>query len=224
MPRQIPLPAADSGDNASVKRLFARLLPLLAAISMAGCGRSSSVDEVWWPPEQPRQPERLVLLDPGAPAGEAWWADNVLAQLPSSTYTSLQQREFAEGLLAEVNLVRARYSLPPVEPLDTLNRAAQAHALDEAVRDYWSHLTPEGLTSRQRVRAAGGGTVAAGGENSSVGHFGHCTPAGIVYSWEHHSGHRELLLNPDVRYMGAGAFGYSSGEFAYFVALLVSFE
>ena len=224
MPRQIPPSASGSGDNASVKRLIARLLPLLAAIAVAGCGGSSSVDEVWWPPEQPRQPERLTLLDPDAPAGEAWWAANVMAQLPTSTYATLQQRDFAAGLLAEVNLVRARYGLPAVEPLDTLNRVAQAHALDEAVRDYWSHHTPEGLTSRQRVHAAGGGTVAAGGENSSIGHFGQTTPAGVVYSWEHHSGHRELLLNADVRYMGAGAYGYSSGEFAYFVALLVSFE
>lgn len=163
-----------------------------------------------------------MLLDPAAPAGEQWWAANVLAQLPPSIYTTETQRQFAEGLLAEVNRVRASYGLTPVEPLDALNRAAQAHAFDEAVRDYWSHRTPEGLSSRQRVHAAGGGTVSAGGENSSIGHFGQATPAGIIYSWEHHSGHRELLLNPDVRYIGTGAYGYSPSEFAYFVAVLVT--
>ena len=207
-----------------MRSLFTRLLLPLIAIAVASCGGSSIVDGVWWPPEQPRQPERLVLLDPSAPAGESWWAANVLAQLPASTYATQQQRQFAEGLVTEINRVRASYSLEPVAPLDVLNRVAQAHAFDEGVRDYWAHRTPEGLSSRQRVHAAGGGSVAVGGENSSVGHFDQATPAGIVYAWENHSGHRELLLNPDVRYLGTGAYCYRSSEFAYFVAVLVAFQ
>lgn len=201
------------------------LLPLLCtlALACAACAGSGGLAEPWWPPQQPRHPERLQLLNPAA-SGEQWWADNVLSQLPQKTYATAEQGSAAQLLAEEVNRVRSAYGLQPLAPLPELNRAAQAHAVDQAVRDYWSHCTPEGLSSHQRIHAAGAGTVSAGGENSSIGCAGQLTPAQVVYAWEHHCGHVELLLDPDVRYIGTGCASYSAAEFTYFVALLVDLD
>lgn len=179
---------------------------------------------VWWPPETPRQPQRLSLAHPEITDPLEWWAANVLSQIPQDAYSTAQQRRVSEALIAEANATRAEYGLPPVQVLLVLNRVAQAAAFDEATRDYWSHKTPEGLGSRDRIRAAGGGTVSLGGENSSINTVDGIDAAGVIDGWEHHPGHRELLLNPDVKYVGAGTAYYSRSEFQYFVMLLVDFE
>jgi uncharacterized protein YkwD len=194
---------------------------MLAACSSGG----APVDDgPVWPPETPRQPQRLALTAPNEADPLEWWKLNILNRLPVGIYSTAKYSSLAQGIIDETNEVRLAHGLDPVTVLDGLNRAAQAHAFDQATRDYWAHTNPEGLSSRKRTLAATGRTVVSGGENSSIGLTGRETAESIVYGWLNHEGHRELLLNPDVRFIGAGAFQYAGGEPLHFTQLLVEFE
>jgi uncharacterized protein YkwD len=189
----------------------------------AACG-GGGANGVWWPLETPGHPERLTLLAPAAAAGEEWWQANVLAQLPGAVYSSPLQAQEAQQLIDATNTLRLAHGLSAVQLHPALNQVAQAHALDQATRDYWAHKTPEGLSSRQRIHAACGLTVLSGGENSSISMPGVSTPQEIVEGWSNHPGHRELLFSTQVQYVGAGIYNYAKDENTYYVLLLVSFQ
>lgn len=200
------------------------MLLSLALLALAACGGGRTQTEltgVWWPPEQPRQPGRLVLAAPDEPDPLDWWRLNIASVVPQGIYASREQAQLAEQIVAETNLTRERYGLDPVSRDTRLDRIAQGHAIDCATRDYWSHTTPEGLSSRDRIRAGTGLTVAAGAENSSAGIPGRYSAREIVRGWELSPGHRELLLSPDVRLIGVGTFVYSEDELQHYVQLLV---
>jgi uncharacterized protein YkwD len=78
-----------------------------------------------------------------------YWAV-VLAQ-PTRKVAADWRRE----VLALVNRFRARYRLKALRLDASLNRAAQAHADDMAVRDYFGHVTPDGRTVGDRATRAG---------------------------------------------------------------------
>jgi len=200
-------------------------LIIIALLALnAGCsgGPPGRVEE-GYPPEEPRQPQRLEIVDASIADPLEWWRVNICNQIPVEIYSLKQQELTAQAIVESTNAVRAEYDLPPVEALPILNRVAQAHAWDQATRDYWSHRTPEGLSSRQRILASGGGVVNTGGENSSIATPKTHTPGMIVQGFRTHVGHRELLLDPDVTHIGVGVYNYSSSEWVYYVQLLVSF-
>lgn len=201
------------------------LLLVLLQLASASCSsEGAAADGPPWPPETPRQPGRLALVAPDEPDPLAWWKANIEDLIPPAIYPNSEIAALAQGIVDETNRVRLEHGLGRVEPLEGLNRAAQAHAFDQGTRDYWAHTTPEGLGSRQRILAGTGMAVTTGGENSSIGVTGNETAESIVYGWLTHSGHRELLLNPQVKFIGAGVFQYSRGEPMHFTQLLVDFD
>lgn len=199
------------------------LISVIAFVTGCAGGAPERI-EPGYPPEEPRQPERLALIAPNVGEPLEWWRANIFQALPADTYDNDNQAEAAAELLAATNAIRVEHGLAPVEPLPLLDRVAQAHARDQAIRDYWSHRTPEGLSSRQRILAASGYSVVVGGENSAIGNQQTNTPGQIVHGWLTHSGHRELLLNPAVTHMGAGVDNYRSGEWTFYVQLLVRLD
>lgn len=206
-------------------RLLSRAILCIFLAHLLGCaGGPPGRIEPGYPPEEPRQPERLALVAPEITEPLEWWRVNILEALPATTYDNDSQAEAAAKLLEATNAIRLERGLAPVEPLPLLDRVAQAHARDQAIRDYWSHHTPEGLSSHQRILAASGLAVVAGGENSAIGNQETNTPGQIVQGWLLHRGHRDLLLNPDVTHMGAGIYNYRSGEWTYYVQLLVRLD
>lgn len=214
------LPAPESCTICQVnKRIIWAILWVLLAASCSGSGGSGNP----WPPSSPRQPDRLQLVAPDESDSLAWWRENILVGLANSGEQDEQQQQYVQSLLEETNRIRLANGVAPVELNASLCSVAQAHALDQATRDYWAHKTPEGLSSRKRIEAATGLVVAAGGENSSIGLTGLETAESMVRGWASHSGHRELLLNPDVQYMGGGWAQYSGGEPLFVTQLLVSF-
>jgi uncharacterized protein YkwD len=205
-------------------RLDSSVLVSLVLFALAACGGGGSQPEltgVWWPPEQPRQPGRLVLAAPDEPDPLEWWRLNIESAVPAGIYTSREHAQLAEQIVAETNLTRERHGLDPVSRDTRLDRVAQAHAIDCATRDYWAHTTPEGLASRDRIRASTRLSVVAGAENSSAGVPGGYTAREIVRGWELSPGHRELLLSPAVRLIGVGTYVYSEDELQHYVQLLV---
>ena len=86
-----------------------------------------------------------------------------------------------------------------------LRTSARAHAKDMAERDYFDHLTPEGLDPFDRMREAGFGGCSMG-ENIAAGQT---SPAEVVEGWLDSPGHCANML--DDRYEGLGV-GYFRDE------------
>lgn len=217
-----------SGYNSFVRVLW-RVLALSACLHTMACGGGGATisipeDGPWYPPATPRHPERLSLRDPAEPDRAQWWLDNIYSQLPPGGYDTTAQELFCAELVAEANRVRVENGLGELQVLPLLGRVAQAHAKDMAVRDYWAHRTPEGLHSWDRIAAAGGGAVTAGGENSAINTLGGGTPQRVIENWMRSAGHRKILLDTRARFAGAGMHNYSPTEFSRYVMLIVDLE
>jgi uncharacterized protein YkwD len=68
-----------------------------------------------------------------------------------------------------------------------------------AVRNYFSHDTPEGVTFDQRIKDAG--YPLPGGENIAKGQR---TAQQVMTDWMNSSGHRANILNCDYTAIGVG--------------------
>ena len=93
----------------------------------------------------------------------------------------------------EINAVRAAHRLPAIKTTRALRVAAQRHSEDMVRRQYFAHVSPNGLTLSKRVRRAGysGDRV---GENIGWGSGSAATPAAIVQAWMNSPPHRQILL------------------------------
>lgn len=88
-----------------------------------------------------------------------------------------------------------------------LTSAARGHSLDMAVRHYFEHVSPDGQTPLDRIRASGFLPPGHGyliGENIAWGSGTLSTPAQIVRAWMHSPDHRANILNRRFRYTGMG--------------------
>jgi uncharacterized protein YkwD len=111
-------------------------------------------------------------------------------------------------MLAEINTLRRKAGVPPLQMSPALQRAAQAHAQDMIARGYYGHKSPSGTTVRERSREAGyeWRTI---GENIAEGQT---SEREVMTSWMNSKGHRENILNPHFRDLGIGlALGKSRG-------------
>lgn len=98
------------------------------------------------------------------------------------------------------NLERTRSGLHALECDAVLVSAARGHSDDMCERDYFEHVTPEGLTVGDRVRAAGGDYGIAG-ENIA---WGYRTATAVHEGWMTSEGHRENILWPHYSRIGVG--------------------
>src|SRR4051794_41669779 len=94
------------------------LLALLGAVLLPACGGSPPVTTgprigigVWWPPETPRHPERLVLTDASITDPLVWWKVNIFDPLPANVYERPEWASYAAAVIKETNKTRARYGL-----------------------------------------------------------------------------------------------------------------
>ena len=107
------------------------------------------------------------------------------------------------------NEARVKQGLPPLIPDATLGAAALAHSEDMLRRHFFSHVSPDGLSPRERLQTAFGNQVMRGGENIWNG-FGYnyrdskLMARTIVDSWLNSSEHRANILNPYFSRLGVG--------------------
>jgi uncharacterized protein YkwD len=122
---------------------------------------------------------------------------------PTRTSTTTASGSGMSGFETEVvrltNAERSDAGCDALRPDSRLAEAADGHSADMAVRDYFSHTSPEGLTFVDRVRDAG--YPSPGGENIA---WGQRTPAEVVKDWMNSSGHRRNILNCDFNAIGVG--------------------
>ena len=104
-------------------------------------------------------------------------------------------------LLAEMNRVRAKHGLRPLQIDARLQQAARSHSHDMIRRTYFAHGSLVDRLRRFEFRLEGR-TV---GENLAWGAGRLGTPGSIVAAWLQSPAHRRTLLRPGFSQVGVGA-------------------
>jgi uncharacterized protein YkwD len=112
----------------------------------------------------------------------------------------------------QTNLARERNGLPKFEWDPDLHRMARLHSENMARLGFFSHVTPEGLRLRDRIRAIGIQQYNLIGENIAY-NLGYDDPGGFaVERWLISPGHRANILSAGFRAMAVGTFVAADGS------------
>ncbi|GHG08345.1 hypothetical protein GCM10017783_21150 [Deinococcus piscis] len=141
---------------------------------------------------------------PVAVSGYVWYAGSDRpASAEELDVLRLTNEARAQGARCEASETQPAKTYGPAPALawnDQLAHAARNHVQDMGQRDYFAHLTPEGVRPRDRVTLAGyKWSVTA--ENIAAGYP---SPADVVSGWLNSPGHCHSLMNPDLRDLGVG--------------------
>jgi uncharacterized protein YkwD len=97
-----------------------------------------------------------------------------------------------------VNEERAVRNLDPLHRVSKLDIAADERAEDMATRDYFAHISPEGLTPGDQILSVGYEALLCGENIAS----GYTTPREVVQAWMASPAHRANILEPRYRDIG----------------------
>jgi uncharacterized protein YkwD len=125
---------------------------------------------------------------------------NFVAAEPSSPAASTTTDQNRVSVLDLANQARSVAGCGPLQYNAQLERSAQGHAEDMQKYNYMSHVSHDGRTFDQRIRAAGfeGGRI---GENVGAGFT---TADAVVDAWMHSEAHRANILDCRFNYLGVG--------------------
>lgn len=121
-----------------------------------------------------------------------------------------EQAQLVQSVIDLTNVERTNRGLSPLTHNSTLSQAAQAHAEDMLNRNFFDHVTPDGISASDRIEASGylepyyecqcsksygvGENIAKGQETASE----------VVITWMNSPDHRDNILNPDFSEIGIG--------------------
>jgi uncharacterized protein YkwD len=114
-------------------------------------------------------------------------------------------RTLSDDVVTLTNEERAKYGLPALANDAQLTQAAQGHAEDMALNNYFDHTGLDGLTPWDRITAAGYIWNACG-ENIAAGFS---DAASVVNAWMNSEGHRANILDIIFCDIGVG-YAYNS--------------
>ena len=120
-------------------------------------------------------------------------------KLPYSVSSPQVRADLEAKMLQLVNEERKMQNLPALKPDPELTIVARAHSKDMFIRGYFAHLTPEGKTPFDRMRAAGVRFMVAG-ENLALGQTLTICHNGLMNS----PGHRANILDKSYGRIGIG--------------------
>jgi uncharacterized protein YkwD len=186
----------------------------VAAALLAGCGggggsgdsatdgtSTSSLPSASTPAASPTPPVTSPAPTPASPA------PSPAAPSPAATATC-GLPDFVQSALARINQIRANGancgssgSFGAAAALTwsaALTQASAAHSLDMATNNYFSHVSLDGRTLRNRVDATGY-LWSSLGENIAAGYP---TVNAVVDGWVASPGHCANLMNPDFNQFG----------------------
>lgn len=118
------------------------------------------------------------------------------------------QSEREQQVVDLTNEERAQEGCGPLRADDRLHEAAALHSEDMAERDYFDHVTPEGVGPGERAERAGYDSW--GGENIA---WGYRSAEDVVEGWMDSHGHRANILNCDFVAIGVGAADSGRGPY-----------
>jgi uncharacterized protein YkwD len=124
----------------------------------------------------------------------------IAAVVPSAlTAVSIEEQVFAA-----INRFREENHLVPLSIAKDLAGVARLHSQDMATREYFNHVSPDGITMRKRVLGFGITNWNRLAENIAM-NYGHPNPADVaVNGWLNSQGHRHNILDQDLTETGIG--------------------
>ncbi|MCS7477182.1 CAP domain-containing protein [Umezawaea endophytica] len=122
-------------------------------------------------------------------------ADPPAEQTPPPSGASAQETK----VLEITNQERATAGCAPLKADDRLTTAARGHSVDMATQNYFDHVSKDGRTFVDRIKATG--FPSPGAENIAAGQQ---TPEAVMKSWMESAGHRANILNCDLKFLGVG--------------------
>jgi uncharacterized protein YkwD len=125
--------------------------------------------------------------------------DHGSRKLPFKVAQPRERPDLEARMLEMVNKERAAHGLRPVQADPQLTGIARAHSRDMFARGYFSHVTPEGGSMSDRLRAAGARPLTAG-ENLALAQTLPVAHDGLMRS----PGHRANILRPQFTRLGIG--------------------
>ncbi|MFJ6671512.1 CAP domain-containing protein [Actinosynnema sp. NPDC091369] len=122
------------------------------------------------------------------------------APTPAPATPTRTEVELAEAKVVELtNAERAANGCPALTADDRLAAAARAHSADMAANNYFDHVSQDGRSFVDRVKAAG--YPSPGAENIAAGQR---TAEAVVKGWMDSPGHRANILNCKLKALGVG--------------------
>jgi uncharacterized protein YkwD len=112
---------------------------------------------------------------------------------------------FVSQVLTLTNQERAKAGCKALTTSAALTTAAQAHSVDMAAKNYFSHDSQDGRSPFDRMKTAGYDFSAAA-ENIATGQQ---TPASVMHAWMNSAGHKANILNCTYTQIG---IGYATGN------------
>ena len=111
-----------------------------------------------------------------------------------------------------VNACRLKNGREALEYSSAVAEVALSHSADMGERNYYSHNSPEGVSSAERLSAAGIPWECCG-ENIAVGFF---SVYDLNNAWYNSEGHRMNMLAPGYKAIGIGIYYKSGSEWTYY--------
>ncbi len=150
---------------------------------------------------------KVVLVD--TPLDPTPFQETVALERPPEPQNVTALRSTVANL---VNETRVRAGIKPLRYNILLEQSAQHYSDDMADRNYFSHVSPEGQTLRDRIEQSGYYNRAYSAECQCVKGYalgenlarGQKTPVEAVEAWMHSPLHREAMLNGEYDEMGIG--------------------
>lgn len=139
----------------------------------------------------------LVQLVSLAGCGAEEGGEGILAAGTVDRYVLNQRRT----ILDLTNETRAGVGVSPLTLDPALSEVAQAHAVDMAVRDFFSHTNPDGESPFDRMRAAG---VDFGYAGENIAWYPSAESA--VSGWINSPGHYNNMVNTHYNKIGIGVY------------------
>src|SRR5215813_1421094 len=205
------------------------LLILWAAHAAEGIvrvqGRLEQSGKVLSGKERPARPGRDKNGDVRSPAGEGS-SDDASPATGSATKPLPDQRRLREietlekQCLDEVNRVRQRSGLKPLDFDEELLDVAREYSRRMAEENFFSHIDPEGHNVKQRIEQASIQWKMVG-ENLAYSN-GYVNPvAASLYGWMESPGHRANILDREFRLSAVGAWIAPNGT-VYFTEIFLN--
>ena len=157
------------------------------------------------PPVEPLPPPGAEPPAPPPPPRELKRRDAYGCAYAANRPREVRDARLERATLCAINRLRSRRGLRPLRHDPYLQRAAARHAADMVRRRYFSHHSPEGLSSYDRIRRAGylrGAEYWTLAEVLAWEHRPGPSPADTVRAWMRSPGHRHALLLASVREIG----------------------
>ncbi|MFJ2392436.1 CAP domain-containing protein [Streptomyces sp. NPDC087843] len=186
--------SADSRDDQSTSRDSDR-----ASSPSAPPSTSEAAAPTATPSQEPVTTKPGKTAEPAEPSAPVSEVARPKAPVTTAPVTVTAEAAAEAEVLKLVNEERAKVGCTPVVGTSALTDLAQSFSEDMALRDFFDHTDPSGLSPWDR--AAKAGITALGGENIARGQ---ADAAAVMDAWMNSEGHRANILNCDFKTLGVG--------------------